>query len=52
MKICFRHSEINSTRKDEMMNNLFKPESDIEDEGIMRKSLLDFYMSSGKRQSF
>ena len=32
-------------------DNTFKPISDIEDEGTMRESLLDFYTSSGKKQS-
>ena len=34
-----------------MIDNLFKPISNTEDEGIMRESLLDSYMSSGKKQS-
>ena len=34
-----------------MIDNLFKPIYDTEDEGIMRESLLDSYMSSQKKQS-
>ncbi|KAI4305845.1 hypothetical protein L6164_029185 [Bauhinia variegata] len=36
--------------KVEMIDNLFKPVSDKEDEGIMRELLVDFYVSSGKRK--
>ncbi|CAE6113379.1 unnamed protein product [Arabidopsis arenosa] len=34
------------SRKVEMIDNLFKPVSDKDDEGIMRELLLDFYSSS------
>ncbi|OVA15617.1 Argonaute/Dicer protein [Macleaya cordata] len=36
--------------KVEMIDSLFKPVSDTEDEGILRELLLDFYTSSGKRK--
>ncbi|XP_057526284.1 protein argonaute 4B-like [Amaranthus tricolor] len=46
----YRASVRTQSPKVEMIDNLFKPVSDTEDEGIMRESLLDFYMSSGKRK--
>ncbi|KAJ1400737.1 Ribonuclease H-like superfamily [Sesbania bispinosa] len=36
--------------KVEMIASLFKPVSDIEDEGIIRELLMDFYITSGKRK--
>lgn len=36
--------------KVEMIDNLFKPVSDTEDEGIIRELLIDFYNSSGNRK--
>ncbi|EEF34625.1 protein argonaute 4 isoform X1 [Ricinus communis] len=36
--------------KVEMIDSLYKPVSDTEDEGMMRELLLDFYSSSGKRK--
>ncbi|XP_004491186.1 protein argonaute 4-like [Cicer arietinum] len=36
--------------KVEMIDNLFKPVSDKEDEGIIRELLIDFYTSSGNRK--
>ncbi|KAF7831507.1 protein argonaute 4-like [Senna tora] len=36
--------------KVEMIDNLFKPVSEKEDEGIIRELMIDFYLSSGKRK--
>ncbi|KAJ7964879.1 Protein argonaute like [Quillaja saponaria] len=36
--------------KVEMIDSLFKPVSDKDDEGMIRELLLDFYLSSGKRK--
>ncbi|KAL8545005.1 hypothetical protein ACS0TY_005275 [Phlomoides rotata] len=36
--------------KVEMIDNLYKPVSDTEDDGIVRELLVDFYVSSGKRK--
>ncbi|XP_021776500.1 protein argonaute 4B-like [Chenopodium quinoa] len=46
----YRASVRTQSPKVEMIDNLFKPVSDTEDEGIMREALLDFYVSSGKRK--
>lgn len=46
----YRASVRTQSPKVEMIDNLFKPVSDTEDEGIIRELLLDFYVSSGKRK--
>ncbi|KAK9677936.1 hypothetical protein RND81_11G176900 [Saponaria officinalis] len=46
----YRASVRTQSPKVEMIDNLFKRVSDTEDDGIIRESLLDFYVSSGKRK--
>lgn len=46
----YRASVRTQSPKVEMIDNLFKPVSNTEDDGIIRELLLDFYVSSGKRK--
>ncbi|XP_026399230.1 protein argonaute 4A-like isoform X1 [Papaver somniferum] len=46
----YRASVRTQSPKVEMVDNLFKPISDTEDDGIIRELLLDFYTSSKKRK--
>ncbi|KAK2971923.1 hypothetical protein RJ640_011704 [Escallonia rubra] len=46
----YRASVRTQSPKVEMIDSLFKKASDTEDQGIIRESLLDFYVSSGKRK--
>lgn len=46
----YRASVRTQSPKVEMVDNLFKPVADGEDEGIIRELLIDFYTSSAKRK--
>ncbi|XP_015873346.2 protein argonaute 4 [Ziziphus jujuba] len=46
----YRASVRSQSPKVEMIDSLFKPVSETDDDGIMRELLLDFYTSSGKRK--
>ncbi|GAA0158071.1 translation initiation factor [Lithospermum erythrorhizon] len=46
----YRASVRTQSPKVEMIDSLFKPVSEKEDEGIIRELLLDFYVSSGKQK--
>lgn len=46
----YRASVRTQSAKVEMIDSLFKPVSETEDQGIIRESLIDFYQSSGSRK--
>ncbi|XP_038986924.1 protein argonaute 4B-like isoform X2 [Phoenix dactylifera] len=46
----YRASVRTQSPKVEMIDNLFKPSTDGDDEGIIRELLIDFYTSSAKRK--
>ncbi|CAM9002892.1 unnamed protein product [Rhodiola kirilowii] len=46
----YRASVRTQSPKAEMIESLYKPISDTEDDGIIKELLLDFYTSSGKRK--
>ncbi|XP_059653733.1 protein argonaute 4A-like isoform X2 [Cornus florida] len=46
----YRASVRSQSPKVEMIDSLYKPVSDTDDQGIIRELLMDFYTSSGKRK--